>query len=313
MDFVGGVGYVNIDMIYSGIPHLPTVGEEVYSNDFGVYLGGGVPGTLINTARLGIPSRILTFIGQGFFPDFARSELEKSGAEVIDLCEGGMPIVISSTMLCCGDRSFMTYAEPRKPLTDAQTERIYAGLRGAKIVNMNGGFLEIYRELKKDGTILIFDTGWEDDLSLDKYRDYIEIADYYLPNRKEALKITGASCVEEAARILKEHFAEGIVKLDADGCMICDADGTRIIPAVPGTVCMDATGAGDAFMSGFMYGIFHDSGIDRAIAYGNITGAACVSQRGCLTGYVDEPALRKAWEDFYSESARGSDRPSFGN
>lgn len=300
MDFVGGVGYFNIDMIYSGIDHLPALGEEVYADDFGIYPGGGVPGTLINTARLGVPSRILTFIGSGFFSDLARRELAGSGAEVIDLCEGGMPIILSSTMICGGDRSFMSYAEPRRPLTDKQLETIFKTLRGAKLVNMNGEIPEVYRELKKGGTKLIFDTGWEDDLSLEKYCDFIDIADYYLPNRKEALKITGADSVTEAASILRDHFEEVVIKLDADGCLISDARGVRTIPAVPGTVCVDATGAGDAFMSGFMYGIFHDGGIDRAVAYGNITGAACVSKTGCLTGHVDEKGLLDAWQRYYT-------------
>ena len=52
----------------------------------------------------------------------------------------------------------------------------------------------------------IFDTGWEDDLTLEKYRDYLEIADYYIPNQKEAMKITGTSSVEAAADVLSEFF-----------------------------------------------------------------------------------------------------------
>ena len=36
------------------------------------------------------------------------------------------------------------------------------------------------KRLKKDGCIQIFDTGWEDDLTLEKYRDYLEIADIIL-------------------------------------------------------------------------------------------------------------------------------------
>ena len=67
MKFVGGVGYTNIDLIYSGMERLPSTGEEVYSKGFGMHLGGGVPATLINTTRLGVPSKILTFIGKDQF------------------------------------------------------------------------------------------------------------------------------------------------------------------------------------------------------------------------------------------------------
>ena len=67
MKFVGGVGYTNIDLIYSDMERLPGLGEEVYAGGFGVHLGGGCPATLINTTRLGVPSRILTFVGPGHF------------------------------------------------------------------------------------------------------------------------------------------------------------------------------------------------------------------------------------------------------
>ena len=48
------------------------------------------------------------------------------------------------------------------------------------MVDMHVGFLDVYKRLKKDGCIQIFDTGWEDDLTLEKYKDYLEIADYYI-------------------------------------------------------------------------------------------------------------------------------------
>ena len=40
MSFVAGVGVSNLDMIYTGIGHLPEEGEEVFSNDFRLCLGG---------------------------------------------------------------------------------------------------------------------------------------------------------------------------------------------------------------------------------------------------------------------------------
>ena len=56
---------------------------------------------------------------------------------------------------------------------------------------MQEGFLPVYRKLHEEGAILIFDMGWDDELSFEKYGDYLRLADYYTPNTKEALKITG--------------------------------------------------------------------------------------------------------------------------
>ena len=72
-------------------------------------------------------------------------------------------------------------------------------------------FLPVYRKLHEEGAILIFDMGWDDELSFDKYGDYLRLADYYTPNTKEALKITGRDTPEEALRVLAEYFEHPLV------------------------------------------------------------------------------------------------------
>lgn len=291
MEFVGGVGYTNIDLIYSGMDRLPDTGEEVFAKRFGMHLGGGVPATLINTSRLGVPSKILTFVGNDFFSNFARKSYAEYGAEVVNLYQGsGMPVILTSVMVCNQDRSFTSYRD--EATADCCTaEDIYRHLTGAKLVDMHVGFLDVYKRLKEEGTTLIFDTGWEDDLSIEKYADYLQLADYYLPNQKEALKITGTQTVEAAAEKLSAYFPQTIIKLDKDGCLLKNSAGTQTIPSMKGVTAVDSTGAGDAFMSGFMYGLFHDHPIEQCIRFGNVTGGTCVQGIGCLTKYVDEKTL----------------------
>ena len=138
---------------------------------------------------------------------------------------------------------------------------------------------------------MLFDTGWEDDLSIEKYREYLELADYYLPNQKEALKITGARTVEEAAETLSSYFHDVIIKLDKDGCILKNEKGLQLIRSMQGVKSVDATGAGDAFMGGFIYGIYHDYPVETCIRFGNVTGGTCVQGIGCLTKYVTEAEL----------------------
>lgn len=291
MGFVGGVGYTNIDLIYSGLDRLPQTGEEVYAQKFEMHLGGGIPATLINTSRLGIPSRAVTFVGKDYFSEFVYKAFERHGAQIVNLYEGdGMPVTLSTTMVYNHDRSFLSYRDDVE-VTEQLEEKIYRQLTGAKVVDMHVGFLEVYKRLNEEGTIQIFDTGWEDDLSLEKYREYLEIADYYMPNQKEALKITGEKSVEGAAEKLSQYFHDVIIKLDRDGCMLKNEKGIQIIPPMKGVEAVDSTGAGDAFMSGFMYGIYHDYPVDQCIRFGNVTGGTCVQGIGCLTRYVEEEEL----------------------
>ena len=185
MSFVGGVGYSNIDLIYSGLDRLPDKGEEIFARGFSMQFGGGIPATMINLSRLGVESRIITFAGHDLFSEFVKKTLNSYPVKTVNLYKGNkMPVVLSSTLLYCGDRSFISYTDGMD-LNDAVMDEVYENLKGAYVVDMHVGFLDVYKRLKKDGCIQIFDTGWEDDLTLEKYRDYLEIADYYIPNQKE--------------------------------------------------------------------------------------------------------------------------------
>lgn len=190
------------------------------------------------------------------------------------------PVVFSSTMVWEHDRSFVSYRDEVE---------ITAG--GAKVVDMHEGFLDVYQKLHREGTLQVFDTGWSDDLSIDKYREYLQIADYYVPNQKEALKITGEITIENAAERLSEFFNDVIIKLDRDGCPLKNKDGISVIPSMKNVEAVDATGAGDAFLSGFIYGLFHDYPVEQCIRFGNVTGGTCVQGVGCLTKYVYEDQL----------------------
>ena len=288
MEFVGGAGFANLDLLYIGLEKLPEEGQEVYARAFDMQLGGGVPATMINLSRLGIVSRLLTFVGEDFFSEYVKRALEGYGVQAANLYHGtGRPVTLSSVMVCGGDRSIISHQDAVE-ISPQHIDQVYRQLSGAKVVDMQAGFLEAYRKLSAEGTVHVFDTGWEEDLSIDKYRDYLEIADYYVPNRKEALKITGESTLENAAEKLGKYFLDVIIKLDKEGCLLKNGKGTKIIPPLQGVKAVDATGAGDAFMSGFMY---HDYPVDMCIRFGNVTGGICVQGVGCLTKYVGEAEM----------------------
>ncbi len=301
-NFVIGIGRTNIDLIYSGLDHLPILGEEVFSKGFEIHLGGGAPGESVILSKLGIPAKVITWLGNGIFADLARSEFRIGNPEIIDLYRGtGNPMVMTSAMVYGNDRTFLSYCEEIR-LTDFDIRKIQKEHEKAKIVLLSPHYPEIYTGLELPGSVLVFDTGWEDDLSLEnpKYRMMIEKADYYLPNRREAIKVTGAACIDEAADILSGFFPHVIIKLDSEGCLVRDNDGTRIIPPLQNITAVDSTGAGDAFLSGFVYGLYHGYDVDTCIQFGNITGGTCVQSYGCLTKTLTETELLELQKQVYS-------------
>ena len=296
MSFVAAFGKLNVDLLYSGMPRIPNEGEEIYSKDFRVCLGGGLPATMINCSRLGIPAKIGTFLGSDMFSNFAKGELEKSGTKYEIFESKNYPLNVTSAIITEKDRTFVSYGGT-ETYSDEMLEKIYNCLKGAKVVAMQEKLIPVYKQLKKEGTILVLDTGYSDDMSFEKHEELIEIADYYTPNIDETEKLTGTKDYKEALKILGEHFEKPIVKLGKGGCAGFDGE-YFVVDNIDEFKCVDATGAGDAFLSGFIYGLYNDFDFRKCILAGNITGGKCVTGVGCLTEYFTKEEIKEHLEKY---------------
>lgn len=301
MSFIAGAGATNVDLLYEDMPKIPDVGEEIYTDKFSCQLGGGLPATLINIGRLGIESKIATELGGDMFSAFASEQYKKNNVEPMNLYKGSsIPLNITSAIILKDDRSFITYGKGSIEPDDEAKESFYNMAHGAKICLMQpGGFIEVYKKLKSEGTLMVLDMGWDENMSVEKYSDLLDTADIYTPNRKEALRITGAANENDAADALKKYFDRVIVKVDKDGCIGIDNGERFFVKSVEKFKNKDSTGAGDAFLAGLCYGLFYDYPLKDCIEFGNITGGKAVTAVGALSAYVTEKELLELKEENY--------------
>jgi sugar/nucleoside kinase (ribokinase family) len=299
LSFAAGIGVTNCDLLFAGVPRLPREGEEVGSRSFLMQLGGGVPGTMIWLARLGVASRLCTYLGRDFLSEFAKREMDKAGVDYVNLYDGdGRPIVVTAVAITERDRTFLS-SKAELSITDGMIVAAERRLGGASVARMgnNPRLFELFKKLKEGGAKLVLDMGWSEDMSVRKDARYLELADYYLPNRAEALRITGADSVSGAADALGGLFRDVVIKLDADGCFFRTGGGDYIAHPLPRVKAVDSTGAGDAFCAGFMYGIYHGKTIFDCVRYGCVAGGTCVQGIGCLASSIDEAGLLSLAEE----------------
>lgn len=301
MAFIAGAGATNVDLLYEDMPKIPDIGEEIYTDKFSCQLGGGLPATLINIGRLGIEAKIATELGNDMFSNFASEQYKINNVEPMNIYKGNsIPLNITSAIILKDDRSFITYGKGSIEPSDEAKENFYNMAKGAKICLMQpGGFVEVYKKLKSEGTLMVLDMGWDEDMSIEKYADLLDTADIYTPNRKEALRITGAANENDAALALKKYLKKVIVKVDKDGCIGIDGDDMFFVKSVEKFKNKDSTGAGDAFLAGLCYGLFYDYPLKECIEFGNITGGKAVTAVGALSAYVNEKELLQLKEEIY--------------
>ena len=96
----------------------------------------------------------------------------------------------------------------------------------------------------------------------------------------------------------KRNIDKVVVKVDKDGCIGIDGDEEFFVKSIDEFKNVDSTGAGDAFLSGFMYGLFYERPLKECVLLGNITGGKAVTKVGALSGYVTESELLDYFEKY---------------
>ena len=107
-------------------------------------------------------------------------------------------------------------------------------------------------------------------------RDYVDVV---FANELEAAEFAGSSEPESMLAALAELCPVAAVKLGALGSIVrMDGRTVRIAPEPAAPV--DATGAGDLWQAGFLFGWLHHAAPEACGRIGSILGAAAVSHFG---------------------------------
>ena len=294
---------------------LFSIGEMVIDfipgSEQGSYIrnAGGAPANVaIAVARNGLKAGMCCSVGEDDFGRFLMNTLQDCGVRALhpQLCSNAITTMAFVTLAPDGDRSF-TFA--RKPGADmflseedvkeediADAAIVHAGscsLSASPVAEATVRALRLGREKNK---LVSFDVNyrnlmWNDDqdactakvLEILPYVDLLKISE-------EEVEMMGG---EKNLPALMERYGLTLVveTLGGDGAR-CFFKGKVL--EIPGrkAVCVDATGAGDAFWGGFLsslriQGVERASQITeeilrRAMEYGNVAGWICVQSKGAI-------------------------------
>ena len=130
-------------------------------------------------------------------------------------------------------------------------------------------------------------------LTLDDIADALSMIDYITPNEDEARFFTGEEEPEKMAKAFLEKGVKNVVlKLGGRGCLLMNSDETVFVPAHKINV-VDATGAGDNFMAGFVSELIRGIDVRDALAFANACGAICTTAVGTGTALKNRDQVLK--------------------
>lgn len=116
--------------------------------------------------------------------------------------------------------------------------------------------------------------------NLDFIRDIVEkYIDIVFANEEEAKAFTGKEDPEQALEVIAGVCKIAVVKIGKQGSLIKSGDRVYKIAPIKAH-CVDTTGAGDLYASGFFYGLTHGQPLDICGKMGSITSGKIVEVIG---------------------------------
>lgn len=284
--------------------------------------GGDALNEATVAARLGCRTALVTLLGRDDMAAIIRSHCDREGVRLLgpeapEMDTGLNVVLVDET----GERRFLTNANSTLRrlslahiLPVLETEE-YAAARAVCLASL---FVSpaltltdteaLFRRVKADGKLLCADTTRpkHGETAADA-AGALKHLDWFLPNLEEALRLTKADSPRAAAETLLSAGVRHVaLKLGGEGCLLASRETDfgedfpssthfRVVPAVPGVRCVDATGAGDTFAASFQCALLAGEPPVRCAAYANAVASLCVEQPGATSAALapDEIARRR--------------------
>jgi sugar/nucleoside kinase (ribokinase family) len=106
------------------------------------------------------------------------------------------------------------------------------------------------------------------------------IVDVTFANESEVKSLYQTADFDTAVSALRQDAALAVVTRSEQGCCIVSRDGTRRVAAFPIERLVDATGAGDLFAAGFLFGLARGVDLSTAARLGALAAAEVIQHLG---------------------------------
>ena len=285
-------GTALVDSIIKGFQPEPVSASGYRAASGALYAGGEAVNAAIACAKLGMRTGILCRLGEDEAGELVIRALERSGVDTGRIHREGMTPVTTMFVRDDGTRKSVTNEAHR---ISFHPEREPERLTDARALILGSMFRapfddpEVIRSVvgaaKKAGMLVAADTKLPNFrvLGLEEIRDSLEMTDYITPNEDEARYFSGKDDPSEMADVFLQYGVKNvIIKLGGKGCLLKNAEKEIRLEAYP-IRALDATGAGDHFVAGFVSELLRGKNPEEALRFANACGAVCTTAVGAAT------------------------------
>lgn len=259
----------------------------------------GGSGTNVSTilSRLGVPTKLITLLGQDILGDFLVEHCRQNGIDTSAIVRSGevdTPLSIGMVQ-ADGERTFVV-SRSSSTFRFSVDDVDLGALKGAKLLAIasifimpcftDAGLSKLFAAAKDEGLIICADmmksrTGQR----LEAIRNAVSFVDYFFANYEEAAFLTERESREDIAdAMLEAGVGTVIIKEGKRGCYVKRPGMELACPAFLNENPVDTIGAGDNFAAGFIAGLLDGYALEDCARLANATAAISVSAPGSTGG-----------------------------
>lgn len=275
-----------------------------YADSIDFFTGGDALNVAINLGKLGAKVSVSGLVGRDNGGDLILRNFDKAGIDrkLVEIRDD-VQTTVSIVMICKnGERHFIccpdsTLHYDASILTDevlSDAKLLYIGSAMALPALEGPTLRNLLRRAHNLGVVTAMDaTQAPDDCWLERIDCALPYVDIFIPSYDEAIHLTGHSDPVFATRFLREHGVKlAGVKLGENGCYIDDGYAPFFLPAIRLENPMDLTGAGDAFMSGFLYGYTQGFTTRECTKFATAMSYNCIQSLGASTHTLTRDSIQ---------------------
>jgi sugar/nucleoside kinase (ribokinase family) len=280
-------GTVFLELVFGQLDRLPEPGEEVFTDEFAISCGGAITSATAAAAG-GAKAGVCTRLGDDVGSQLAIEHCTAVGLDLSASIQVARPAAgITVVLNFAGDRGFVTHV-PASPGEPRELDRWLAVLRAERpawcYLHAGHGVPAFLREARRLGCKVMLDISLGDEREGEIITECIKLADVFVPNSDELLRLTGAASIEQAVAAASAWGTQLVVTRGAAGALVSHTDGTftEVRQGVSEVKVRDLTGAGDNFAGALIAALQAGVPVIDAAVVANAAGSKAVGQLGAV-------------------------------
>lgn len=286
---VVGFGALNLDQTFH-VPHIAHEDGESSITSVSTAPGGSAANTIVGLTRLGVQTGFIGKVatdppGTQLIQSFTAENVNVDG---IVITESGLSGIVYCFVNTQGERAMYINPGVNDTLTFNEVNLDYC--RDSKFLHYSSftGLSPLQAQIQlRDhlpNTQLSIDPGTIYAMKgLHTLKPLLKDCHVFLPNEHELYLLTRKAYASGAQALLDLGVQIIAVKLGARGCYVTNGHETYTI-SPPDMDVYDTTGAGDAFCTGFLYGLLRGQDLHTCGTWGNRVASYILNTSGARQG-----------------------------